>query len=138
MKFDVSSFIQALRLRTLSLIQKIRTDRRAAIIALAVIVAFATAIFFFIRWVNSRIRAEGERVQVQITRLRAPSTDGLTVYLNSGDVRATEAYRGGQFLATSGGLVELDEGGSVKRRYTTSDGLPENDLTSLAVFRDRL
>ena len=43
-----------------------------------------------------------------------------------------------RYLATSGGLVALDEGGSVKRRYTTLDGLTDNDLTALAVFRERL
>src|SRR5207253_7481516 len=34
--------------------------------------------------------------------------------------------------------IALDEGGTVKHRYTTFDGLSDNDLTALAVFRDRL
>jgi len=45
---------------------------------------------------------------------------------------------GTRYLATSGGLVQLDPGGEVRRRYTTLDGLPDNDLTALAVFQGRL
>ena len=48
------------------------------------------------------------------------------------------SFAGVRYLATSGGLIALDEGGNVKRRFTTLDGLPENDLTALAVFRERL
>ena len=60
------------------------------------------------------------------------------MYLNASDVRAVASFAGSQYLATSGGLAALDETGNVKRRYTTLDGLPDNELTSLAVFRDRL
>jgi ligand-binding sensor domain-containing protein len=58
--------------------------------------------------------------------------------LNCSDVRAVASFAGVRYLATSGGLVALDEAGNVKRRFTTLDGLPENDLTALAVFRERL
>src|SRR5262249_44607606 len=78
------------------------------------------------------------RVEVTETKLRAPSTDGLTIYLNAADVRATATLAGARYLATSGGLIALDEGGGVKRRYTTLDGLPDSDWTALATFRDRL
>ncbi|MEK6324460.1 MAG: hypothetical protein AABN33_22700, partial [Acidobacteriota bacterium] len=62
----------------------------------------------------------------------------LTLYLNASEVRAAASFQGIRYLATSGGLIALDEGGNVKRRFTTLDGLPENDLTALAVFRDWL
>jgi ligand-binding sensor domain-containing protein len=75
-------------------------------------------------------------VEVEEQVLRAPSTDGLTVYLDAGCRRSRSSAA--RYLATSGGLIALDEGGNVKRRYTTLDGLPENDLTALAVFRERL
>jgi ligand-binding sensor domain-containing protein len=93
---------------------------------------------------NNRIRGERERqtastrVEVEVKKLIAPATDGFTVYLNSADVRAVARFADAQYLATSGGLLSLDENGDVKRRYSTLDGLPDNDLTALAVFRDRL
>ncbi|HLF82995.1 MAG TPA: hypothetical protein VI837_02345, partial [Blastocatellia bacterium] len=93
---------------------------------------------------NRSIAGERERqaavmqVEVEEHSLRAPATDGLTLYLNASDVRAVATFAGVRYLATSGGLIALDDGGNVKRRFTTLDGLPENDLTALAVFRERL
>lgn len=83
-------------------------------------------------------QADAARVQVDERSLRAPATDGLTLYLNAADVRAVAGFEGFRYLATSGGLIAIDDGGDVKRRYTTLDGLPDNDLTALAVFRGRL
>lgn len=102
------------------------------------------AVVFWVVKLNNRVRDERERqtastrVEVEIKRLTAPSADGLALYLNSADVRAVASFAGARYLATSGGLVALDESGNVKRRYTTLDGLPDNDLTALAVFRERL
>ena len=101
------------------------------------------AISFLIRW-NKQIAQEREdlalaaRVEVQESVLRAPSTDGITLFLHSADVRGTASLHGIRYFATSGGLIALDSGGSVKRRYTTLDGLTDNDLTTLAVFHNRL
>jgi ligand-binding sensor domain-containing protein len=127
------------------LIDKIRMNRwRTTMIMVACILLLGAAIFFYVRHLNRRIDSERElqsataRVEVEETRLRAPSTDGLTAYLDASDCRAVANLAGTRYLATSGGLVALDEGGSVKRRYTTLDGLTDNDLTSLAVFRERL
>ncbi|HEY7546672.1 MAG TPA: hypothetical protein VID27_17405, partial [Blastocatellia bacterium] len=87
-------------------------------------VAIAAIVFFVIR-LNSRIAAEraslaeAARVDVRETSLRAPATEGMTLYLNAGDVRATAEFKGARFLATSGGLIMLDAGGSDRKRYTT-------------------
>lgn len=105
----------------------------------------AAAILFFLivrlnRLINdkkSQRDSTGE-IQVRTTTLRAPVTDGLSVYLDAADVRAIATFNGTEYLATSGGLIALADGGSVKHQYTTLDGLPENDLTSLQVFRERL
>jgi ligand-binding sensor domain-containing protein len=86
---------------------------------------------------GERLRAE-EEVVVKESKLRAPATEGLSLYLNAADVRASVSFDSDTYLATSGGLIALDGGDAVKRRYTTTDGLPENDLTALAVFRGRL
>ncbi len=119
--------------------------RRRALVLVAVVAAITlAAIIFYIARLNRQIAEERERaaasvaLEVKETRLRAPSTDGVTAYLDSSDVRAIATFGGVHYLATSGGLIALDSSGNVTRRYTTLDGLPENDLTALAVFRDRL
>src|SRR5205085_4231731 len=122
-----------------------RFNNRRALTALGIGLALLlAAIILIVIKLNRRISAEQEsqaaaaRVEVEETRLRPPATDGITIYVNAADARATAMFAGTRYLATSGGLIALDEGGAVKRRYTTSDGLSDNDLTALAVFRDRL
>jgi len=122
---------------------KLTRGRLIIAAALCALLLIAAVVFYMVR-LNHGIATEQERqsaatrIEVEESSLRAPSTDGLTLYLNASDVRAVASFAGVRYLATSGGLIALDEGGNVKRRYTTLDGLPENDLTSLAVFRDRL
>src|SRR5262249_31732879 len=127
------------------LIQRLTVNRRIALIAaVALVFTLIAAILFTVFRFNNRINAEREeraaaaRVEVQESVLRAPSTDGITAYLNSADIRATALFNHARYLATSGGLIALDEGGNLKKRYTTLDGLTDNDLTALAVFQDRL
>ncbi|SRR6266404_178942 len=122
---------------------KLTRGRSAVIAALCASLLIAAIVIYVVR-LNRSIAGERERqavatrIEVEEHSLRAPSTDGLTLYLNASDVRAVASFAGVRYLATSGGLIELDEGGNVKRRFTTLDGLPENDLTALAVFRERL
>jgi len=52
--------------------------------------------------------------------------------------RGLAKFNGAVFAATDGGLVEFAEDGKTKRRYTTLDGLPESDLTSISVFNSKL
>src|SRR5262244_1540740 len=124
------------------MIQSLKSPRRIALLSLAALVVIALVVTI-LRF-NKRIDAEREqsaaatRVEVQESVLRPPSTDGVTAYLNSADVRATALFNNLRYLATSGGLLALDEAGNVKKRYTTLDGLTDNDLTSLAVFQNRL
>jgi ligand-binding sensor domain-containing protein len=134
--------LRGLKAKTISAIN--RNRRLSAFIAAAIVVAVAAGIYFYIDYVNRTIRAERERlagedrVDVEVSQLRAPSTDGVTALVNASEARAVAAFNGSRYLATGGGLVELDDAGGVRRRYTTSDGLPANALTALAVFRDRL
>ncbi len=122
----------------------IAQKRRAAIIAAATLLLLIAAAIFYVIKINKSISRERDqqalsaRVEVEQTRLRAPSSDGFTIYLNASDVRAVCVLADTRYLATSGGLIALDESGAIKRRYTTLDGLTDNDLTTLAVFRDRL
>jgi len=125
-------------------IHNLRAKRASWIIAAAALLILIGAAIIYIVQLDRRIagermrQAEATRVNVEERALRAPSTDGLTLYLNASDVRAVATFDGLRYLATSGGLIALDNSGEVKRRYTTFDGLPENDLTALVVFRERL
>jgi len=118
--------------------------RRRAIIAIAAAVLITAAVVIAILYINSRIEEErrqqeaAAKIDVKENALRPPAADGMTLFLNASEVRATVVYAGARYFATSGGLIALDDSGSVKRRYATLDGLPEVDLTALAVFRDRL
>jgi ligand-binding sensor domain-containing protein len=127
------------------LIQSLKANKRnitIAVVGLAILIFAATA--FYIYKFNKRLAEDREqiaaaaRIEVQETQLRAPATDGFTAFLNSSDVRATAKLLNLNYLATSGGLFALDENGNVKRRYTTLDGLTDNDLTTLAVFNNQL
>ena len=117
---------------------------RAITVVVLVSSLVVLGVFLYFARINDRISDERQAleaaalVEVEELPLRAPSTDGYTVYLNAARVRAVAAFKGTQYLATSGGLIALDAEGGVKRRYTSLDGLPESDLTALAVFGDKL
>src|SRR5262249_16200217 len=120
-----------------------KLTRKWALAFLSVGLVVAGGLVFFILRLNGLVGQEkrqqkaAPRVDVAAARLSAPPTDGLTLYVDASDVRATAALAGVRYLATSGGLVQLDQSGGVKHRYTTLDGLPDNDLTALAVFQEK-
>ncbi|MDQ3798466.1 MAG: hypothetical protein M3384_03360, partial [Acidobacteriota bacterium] len=63
----------------------------------------------------------------------------LRILQSTGAVRDFLRFREFYFAATGGGLVQLDaEDGKILRHFTVLDGLPESDLTALAVYKDRL
>src|SRR5262245_37347237 len=70
--------------------------------------------------------------------MRAFDGDEVKLIQSSRATRGLAQFNGSVFAATDGGLVEFDEEGKIKRRYTTLDGLPESDLTSVAVFNSKL
>jgi ligand-binding sensor domain-containing protein len=124
---------------------KDRLNKRALILVSSLVLALvALALVIFNVNVNRSIDVErdreaaGARVDVEQRGLRPPSTQGMRMFVNATDVRSVAVYRGTTYLATSGGLVKLGDGSGSSARYTTIDGLPENDLTALAVFRERL
>ncbi|HSB11069.1 MAG TPA: hypothetical protein VLM38_16390 [Blastocatellia bacterium] len=120
------------------------TSKRVTLVATAAALLIIAAFIIYLVRVNRRIGLERERqqaaalVEVDQRELRAPAADGLALYLNAADVRAVADFQGVFYLATSGGLIALDDVGNIRKRYTTLDGLPDIDLTSLAVFRERL
>jgi len=128
-----------------SALHKIRLTRRrisfaagaAALLLIALVVIYVVRLNRSITLQREQ-QADAARVQVEEHSLRAPSSDGITLFLNAADARAVATFEGTRYLATSGGLIAIDEGGDFKRRFTTLDGLPDNDLTTLAVFSNRL
>src|SRR5262245_37217932 len=68
----------------------------------------------------------------------ASAAQGIKLIQSFGNVRDLAKFGGSYFVATDGGLVEFEPQGKLLRRYSVLDGLPESDLTCLAVFNDRL
>ena len=62
----------------------------------------------------------------------------LTVWQGYSDSRAIARFKDSYFVATDGGLVELNPSGALLRHYSVLDGLPESDLLSLASFNSKL
>src|ERR1044072_5675501 len=89
----------------------IAQKRRISIIAIATLLLLIAVAIFYVIKINKRISgqrdelAASEKVEVEQTRLRAPSSDGLTIYMNASDVRAVAMLADTRYLATSGGLI---------------------------------
>lgn len=54
------------------------------------------------------------------------------------NARAVARFQNSVFAATDGGLLRMSETGEILRHFTVLDGLPESDLTTLAVFGSKL
>ena len=70
--------------------------------------------------------------------LKPISSKAIEIWQNHQSARAIARFNDSYFVATDGGLIELDQTGKPVRHYTVLDGLPESDLLSLAVFNSRL
>ena len=120
--------------------------RRRSLIALAALIATAALIAGWT--VKRRADREFEAARVlsearafapfEKEARRAFAGDEVKLIQSSRAARGLAQFNGSVFAATDGGLVEFDEDGKTKRRYTTLDGLPESDLTSIAVFNSKL
>ena len=70
--------------------------------------------------------------------LKPIESKAIEIWQNHQSTRAIAAFNDSYFVATDGGLIELDHAGKLVRHYTVLDGLPESDLLSLAVFNSKL
>ncbi|MCS7081061.1 MAG: hypothetical protein NZ585_13560 [Chloracidobacterium sp.] len=118
---------------------------RTRFIVLSLVSFFIVAVggwFWWSTWRAAqevRLAAEAAgRLETRSTPLAPPDMAGVTLWLDAAHVEALTEFRGQLYAATSGGLAVLDTDGAPLRHLTTADGLPDNDLTTLAVFRDRL
>ena len=66
------------------------------------------------------------------------SSKAIQIWQNHQTAKAIVRFNDSYFVASDGGLIELDRTGKLVRHYTVLDGLPESDLLSLAVFNSKL
>lgn len=62
----------------------------------------------------------------------------VTFIQNTKNVRFVEKFQDSYFAATDAGLLKMTQDGKLLKHFTVLDGLPESDLTSLAVFNSQL
>jgi ligand-binding sensor domain-containing protein len=62
----------------------------------------------------------------------------VTFIQNKKNVRFVEKFQDSYFAATDAGLLKMTQDGKLLKHFTILDGLPESDLTSLAVFNSQL
>ncbi|MBK7705981.1 MAG: hypothetical protein IPJ30_09425 [Acidobacteria bacterium] len=117
----------------------------------ALLVAVAAVVCLGVYWVlhtrklvgdslseeSARTKHKNE-VAFELTGLTPHLTEDVAIIQTIAETRALAAFRGSVFAATSGGLAEFGDDGTLRRRYSVLDGLPESDLVALGVFRDVL
>lgn len=81
---------------------------------------------------------EQNRVPFEKKALTPHLSQNIRILQSANAVRDFVKFREFYFAATGGGLVQFDEDGKIRRHFTVLDGLPESDLTALAVSDDRL
>lgn len=83
-------------------------------------------------------QAEKNLVPFEKKILTPHISQNIQILQNTNATRDFVKFRGSYFAATSGGLVEFSGGGKLIKHFTVLDGLPESDLTALAVSEDKL
>ena len=92
-----------------------------------------------LRLAAERARREKQDVVPFEQRLLKPiNSKAIEIWQNHQSTRALVRYNDSYFVASDGGLTELDQTGKLVRHLTVLDGLPESDLLSLAVFNAKL
>ncbi len=81
---------------------------------------------------------EKNSVAFKKTRLTPYSPNDVRIWQNFSDTRDFIKYQNSFFAATGGGLAQYSPDGEIVKHYTVLDGLPESDLTALAVFGEKL
>src|ERR1044072_318260 len=91
------------------------------------------------RLAEERARREKQNLVPFEQKLLKPiSSKAIEIWQNHQSTRAIARFNDSYFVASDGGLIELDQAGKLVRHYTVLDGLPESDLLSLAVFDSKL
>lgn len=78
------------------------------------------------------------RVPFEKRRLAPHFSPNLEIWQSAASTRDFVRFQDSYFAATDGGLVRYSDEGEILKHFTVLDGLPESDLTCLAVFGGRL
>ena len=88
---------------------------------------------------EARARQEKqELIPFEQKLLKPISSKAIEIWQSHQAARAIVKFNDSYFVASDGGLIELDHNGKLVRHYTVLDGLPESDLLSLATFNSKL
>lgn len=88
---------------------------------------------------EERARHEKQNlIPFEQTRLRPISSKAIEIWQSHQITRAITRFNDSYFVASDGGLIELDRARKLVRHYTVLDGLPESDLLTLATFNSKL
>lgn len=81
---------------------------------------------------------EQNRVPFEKKVLTPHLSQKIRILQNTNETRDFIKFKNSYYAATGGGLVQYDETGEIEKHYTVLDGLPESDLTSLAIYKNKL
>lgn len=81
---------------------------------------------------------EKTSVAFEKTRLTPYQSNDVRIWQNFSDTRAFIKFQNSYFATTGGGLVQYSLDGEIVKHYTVLDGLPESDLTALAIWSEKL
>ena len=85
-----------------------------------------------------RNQSKQNAVRFSRTILEPHFNNNVQIIQSTKNTRAVAGFQNSIFAATDGGLLQMTEDGAAVRHWTVLDGLPESDLTSLAVFAGKL
>lgn len=119
---------------------------RKSLIAVMILIAVASAIVVWRIKAHTQSVLDAERARLEKQNLipfekkTRPTIDSkqIEIWQSYRDSRAVARFKDSYFVATDGGLVELDTKARFLRHYSVLDGLPESDLVSLASFNAKL
>ena len=120
--------------------------KKSVFIAISVMILSFAAFQIFSIYNSARKTLANERARLKdktsVTfekKILTPHlTNKIQILQNTLETRDFVKFKNSYFAATGGGLVQFDEGGKTERHFTVLDGLPESDLTALAIFQDKL
>jgi ligand-binding sensor domain-containing protein len=81
---------------------------------------------------------EQNRVPFEKMVLTPHLSENVRIRQSAKPVRDFVRFHESYFAATGGGLAQVSEDGKILKHFTVLDGLPESDLTALAVYQNRL
>lgn len=116
----------------------------AVMILVAVLSLLVTEAGFIYRQTEKALEKERQKQSKQNTvpfskvSLTPHFNQNIQIIQSAKTTRSVARFQNSVYAATDGGLLQLSENGELLRHFTVLDGLPESDLTALAVFGSKL